>query len=60
MQLLFYLFWCYSQFFKTKLLTFGILFSITVGAVIVAKLVTPSISHLTLLFLALKAVSVAK
>ena len=54
-------FLCYSQFFLTKLLTLGILFSTAVTAVVVvvAKLVILGISPLTSLILALKEALVA-
>ena len=51
---------CCSQFFLTKLLTLGLLFSTAVRAVILAKLVILSISTLTSFILALRAVVVAK
>ena len=47
------IFLCYSQFFLTKLLTLGILFSTAVGALVVAKLVILGISPLTSFILAL-------
>ena len=50
----------YSQFFLTKLLTLGILFSTAVNAIVVAKIVILSISNLTLFILALRVVLVAK
>ena len=45
---------CYSQLFLTKLLTWGIIFSTAVRAVVVAKLVTLEISSLTSFILALR------
>ena len=51
---------CYSQFFSTKLLTLGILFSTTVRAVVVARLVILGISPLTSFILALRVVLGAK
>ena len=51
---------CSSQFFLTKLLTLGILFSTAVKAVVVAKLVILGILFLTSFILALRAVVVAK
>ena len=51
---------CYSQFFLTKLLITGILFSTAEKAVVVAKLVIVSILFLTSFILALRAVVVAK
>ena len=50
---------CYCQFILTKLLTFGILFSTAVRAVVVAKLVILGISPLTWFILALTVVLVA-
>ena len=51
---------CYSQFFFTKLLTLGILFSTVLRAAVVAKLVILDISPLTSFVLALRLVLVAK
>ena len=51
---------CYNQFFLTKLLTFGILFSTAVRIVVVAKLVILGISPLTSLISELTVVLVAK
>ena len=51
---------CCSQFFLTKLLTLGILFSTVVRAAVVAKLVVPDISPLTSFILALREALVAK
>ena len=51
---------CYSQLFFTKLLPLGILFSTTLRAVLVAKLVIPGISPLTSFILALREALVAK
>ena len=50
----------YSQFFLTKLLTLGILFSKAVRAVVVAKLLILGTSPLTSFILALRVVLVAK
>ena len=54
------IFLCYSQFFLTKLLTLGILFSTAVGGLVVAKLVILGISPLTSFILALREALVAK
>ena len=51
---------CYRQYFSTKLLTLGILFSTTVRAVVVARLVILGISPLTSFILALRVVLGAK
>ena len=51
---------CYSQFFFTKLLTLGILFSTVLRAAVVAKLVILDISPLTSFVLALRLVLVVK
>ena len=51
---------CYTQFFLTKLLTLGILFSAAVRAVVVAKLVILGILPLTSFILALRTAVVAK
>ena len=56
----FHKFLCYSQFFLTKLLTLGILFSKVVKAAVVAKLVILGISPLNLYILALRKALVAK
>ena len=50
----------YSQFFLTKLLTLGVIFSTTVRIVVVAKLVIFGISPLASFILALRAVLAAK
>ena len=51
---------CFIVSFLTKLLTLGILFSTTVRALVVAKLVMLGISPLTSFILALRAILVAK
>ena len=50
---------CYSQIFLTKLLTLGVLFSIAVRAVVVAKLVILGTSPLTSFTLTLREALVA-
>ena len=56
----FYYFLCYSQFFLSKLLTLGILFSTAVRALVVAKLLILGILPLTSFILVLIVVFVAK
>ena len=51
---------CYNQFFLTKLLTLGILFSTAVRAVVVANLVMLGVFFLTSFVLALRAEVAAK
>ena len=51
---------CYSQFFLTKLLTLGILFSTAVRAVVVAKREILGIFLLTSFIVALRVILVAK